>query len=49
MNFAGPAARDFTPKPDTPARQVGFEPFDSTRAGVYGGPDWIARARQAAD
>jgi len=45
--FADPAARDFTLAPNSPARKIGFQPFDYRRAGVYGQPDWLARAREA--
>ena len=31
---------------DSPARSLGFQPFDTSRAGVYGGADWIAKARE---
>lgn len=29
---------------DSPARALGFEPFDWRQAGVYGDPDWVALA-----
>lgn len=43
--FANLAARDFRLADDSPARKIGFEPFDFARAGVYGSPDWVAKAR----
>jgi hypothetical protein len=42
--FADPANLDFALKPDSPALQVGFVPFDWKQAGVYGDPAWVARA-----
>jgi len=36
---------DFRLKPDSPAIKLGFKPFDYSRAGVYGDPDWIKLAR----
>jgi hypothetical protein len=43
--FAAPAARDFRLGPDSPARRVGFRPFDYGRAGVRrDDPEWVALA-----
>ena len=39
--FIDPAQFDFRLKPDSPAYKIGFEPFDFSKAGVYGNPDWI--------
>ena len=43
--FVNPENRDFTLKPDSPAIKIGFKPFDFTKAGVYGNPEWIELAR----
>ena len=43
--FADPAARDFSLSGDSPARDIGFKPFDISQVGVYGDPEWIAKAR----
>ena len=42
--FVDPRNHNFRLKPDSPALQVGFEPFDYTEAGVYGDPVWIEKA-----
>jgi hypothetical protein len=36
---------DFNLKPNSPAITLGFKPFDYTKAGVYGDPQWIAFAK----
>ena len=45
--FADPANGDFRLKPESPAVKLGFKPFDSSKAGVYGDPQWIALAKDA--
>jgi hypothetical protein len=42
--FVDPQKRDFRLLPDSPAAKIGFVPFDFSRAGVYGDPNWIALA-----
>ncbi len=44
--FVDPKNLDFHLKPDSPALKLGFEPFDYTKAGVYGDPAWIANANE---
>lgn len=43
--FVDPAARDFRLRSESPALQLGFKPFDPTQAGVYGVPEWLAKAK----
>ena len=43
--FVDPVHYDFHLRPDSPASQIGFHPFDYSRAGVYGDRAWIAQAK----
>ncbi|MDR0326885.1 MAG: right-handed parallel beta-helix repeat-containing protein [Planctomycetaceae bacterium] len=43
--FVDPKKRDFRLQPDSPALAMGFVPFDFSKAGVYGEPKWIQRAK----
>ncbi|MCM2373650.1 right-handed parallel beta-helix repeat-containing protein [Aporhodopirellula aestuarii] len=38
--FVDAATRDFRLQPDSPAKQIGFAPFDTKSAGVQGDPSW---------
>jgi len=40
--FVDPDRLDFRLKPDSPALKLGFKPFDYSKAGLYGDPDWVA-------
>jgi hypothetical protein len=44
--FADPAQNDFQVATDSPARKIGFQPFDAWRAGVYGDSEWIRKANE---
>jgi hypothetical protein len=44
--FVNAAARDFTLKPDSPARAMGFAPIDISTAGLYGDSKWVRLAKK---
>jgi hypothetical protein len=44
-HFADPDKFDFHLAPDSPALKLGFKPFDYSKAGVYGDPAWINKAK----
>jgi len=44
--FVAPEQHDYRLAEDSPARQLGFVPFDASQAGVYGAAGWMARARR---
>jgi Right handed beta helix region len=39
--FVDPANHDFRLQADSPALKLGFRPFDASRAGLYGDPEWV--------
>lgn len=43
--FTDPVHLDFTFRSRKNAHKVGFKPFDYTKAGVYGSPEWIEKAK----
>ncbi len=44
--FENAEAGDFRLKADSPAFRLGFEPFDYTRAGLYGDAEWVQNPRK---
>ena len=44
--FVSAESADFALKPGSPALAVGFVPFDTSRVGLYGDPEWVARPKQ---
>ena len=43
--FVNPAAHDFALKPTSPAIELGFQPFDISKVGLYGDDAWTAQVR----
>ena len=42
--FKNAEKHDFRLSEDSPALKIGFKPFDYTKAGVYGDPEWVKKA-----
>lgn len=45
--FVNPAQGDYHLQPNSPALKLGFQPFDYTKAGVYGDPAWVAKGKES--
>ncbi len=45
--FVDAAAHNFALKPTSPALQLGFQPFDVSKVGLYGDAAWAAESRHA--
>jgi len=44
--FVNPGEYDFRLRPDSPARELGFQPIDTSGVGLYGDPAWVEEARR---
>lgn len=42
--FVDPENGDFRLKENSPVSKIGFQPFDYSKAGVYGDAEWVAKA-----
>ena len=45
--FVDAEDNDYRLQPDSPSPEIGFKPFDYSKAGVYGDMKWIEKAAQA--
>jgi hypothetical protein len=45
--FLNATGHDFRLKPGSPAHKLGFQPFDTSQAGLYGDPAWTKEANHA--
>ncbi len=43
--FRNPKKRDFRLRHGSPALEIGFKPFDPSKAGLYGKPEWVRKGR----
>lgn len=44
--FIDPKNDDFRLAENSPASRIGFQPFDASKAGLYGDPAWVAKAAE---
>jgi parallel beta-helix repeat protein len=44
--FVDAESGDFTLRPESPARALGFKPIDLSKVGLYGDPDWVEKPKQ---